>query len=75
MFKIQYTDGGQWRVSHYVKGDSLPTATEKLHDRAPDAWHDAFGRAAKMCLFLNEPQQVETWDGRVYEVTVRQVKP
>lgn len=69
---------GGYQVSHYVTGDPQPTPTQTTHQQRPEAWKDALGRAAKLCIIQKshglEYCDVQVDDGRIYRVRVEQVR-
>jgi hypothetical protein len=75
MFKVSIIDSVplSYKVSHYAKGDPQPTNTERIYSSRPDAWRDAFGSAAKMCLMLpkESEQTVIVDDGREFVITCK----
>jgi len=67
-----------WHVRHYVQGDPNPTVSSRPATMLPQAWRDALGSAAKMCIIHQshgmEYCDVEVEDGRVYRVRVERIK-
>lgn len=67
-----------WHVRHYVKGDSNPTVSTRPATTLPEAWRNALGGAAKMCIVQAshglEYCDVEVEDGRIYRVRCERIK-